>query len=55
MVKWDLLRDAATRQRSEEALVRIVVPVRGGEEAAFALASSVAAELIPAVFEALPR
>lgn len=26
-VKWDLLRDAALRGRSEEALVRIVVPI----------------------------
>ena len=55
VVKWDLLRDAATRQRSEEALVRVVVPVRDGEETAFALASSMATELIPMVFEALPR
>ncbi len=28
-VKWDLLRDAALRGRSEEALVRIVVPIGG--------------------------
>ena len=26
-VKWDLLRDAAILRRSDEALVRIVVPV----------------------------
>lgn len=55
IVKWDLLRDAATRQRSEEALVRVVVPVTEGEPAAFALASRVAAELVPTVYEALPR
>ena len=55
VVKWDLLRDSALRQRSEEALGRIVVPVTDGEDAAFALASDVAAEVIPALFRALPR
>jgi EpsI family protein len=29
-VKWNLLRDAALSGRSEEALVRVVVPVRAG-------------------------
>lgn len=64
-VKWDLLRDAAILGRTEEALVRIVVPVnltaaaRGtalDEQAAQAdsLAASVARELIPKVFQALP-
>ena len=55
VVKWDLLRDAALRQRSEEALGRIVVPVTDGEEAAFAIASRAAAEVIPALALALPR
>ena len=55
VVKWDLLRDAALRQRSEEALVRIVVPVTNGEEAAFALASRTAGEVIPALNRALPQ
>jgi EpsI family protein len=55
IVKWDLLRDAALSRRSEEALVRIVVPVVGSDEAAaFDLARSVATELIPAVERALP-
>lgn len=54
IVKWDLLRDAALSRRSEEALVRIVVPVTESEEAAFELARSVAAELIPSVDLALP-
>ena len=54
-VKWDLLRDAAIRQRSDEALVRIVVPVRGGgEQRSFALAASAAREIIPAFWAALP-
>ena len=42
--------DAALKQRSEEALVRIVVPVTEGERAARA-----AAEVIPSVDGALPR
>ena len=53
-VKWDLLRDAALRQRSEEALVRIVVPVAKGEAAAFERGASVAREVIPMVYRALP-
>lgn len=53
-VKWDLLRDAATRGRTEEALVRIIVPVTAGVDAAFALGASVAADVIPAVDQALP-
>jgi EpsI family protein len=53
-VKWDLLRDAALSRRSEEALVRIVVPVTGSQESAFELARSIAAELIPALERALP-
>jgi EpsI family protein len=53
-VKWDLLRDAALRQRSEEALVRIVVPINGSEEAALAVATEAAAAVIPALFAALP-
>ncbi len=56
MVKWDLLRDAALRHRSDEALVRIVVPLvgTGVEEDSFALARSVAEELVPALNKALP-
>jgi len=30
VVKWNLLRDAAAHGRTEEALVRVVVPVTGG-------------------------
>lgn len=54
-VKWELLRDAATRGRTEEALVRIVVFLdpQTTEEAAEDLARRVAADLIPAVFQSL--
>lgn len=54
LVKWDLLRDAALYRRSDEALVRIVVPIEDGEDAAFATAARVAEDLIPAVDAALP-
>lgn len=65
-VKWDLLRDAATRGRTEEALVRIMVPIPPSkqfnatewqERQAHAddLASRVAAGLVPVVEQALPR
>jgi EpsI family protein len=54
VVKWDLLRDAALRQRSEEALVRVVVPIHR-ERDALTLARQVAAGLVPAVFGALPE
>ncbi len=55
-VKWDLLRDKARYGRSEEALVRIVVPLRDGltEEDADRMAASITADLIPQVFQALP-
>jgi EpsI family protein len=64
-VKWDLLRDAALHGRSEEALVRIIVPVvvergsRAGEWGpaqmrADSLAHVVARELAPEVDRVLP-
>jgi len=53
-VKFDLLRDAALRRRSEEALVRIVVPIDSGEARALALASRVAGVIAPALERALP-
>jgi EpsI family protein len=64
-VKWDLLRDAATRGRTEEALVRVMVPIapsrgftqtdwRDRREAAERLALEVAGELLPLVDRALP-
>lgn len=54
-VKWDLLRDAAVKRRTDEALVRIVVPTTTTEEAAFQEAARVAAELVPAVDRAMPE
>lgn len=64
-VKWDLLRDAALRGRTEEALVRVMVPLRpvAGEVTdewrarlvrADSLATRVAQGLIPAVDGRLP-
>jgi EpsI family protein len=53
-VKWHLLRDASLRRRSEEALVRIIVPVRTTVAEAAALARRAAASVVPAVYEALP-
>jgi EpsI family protein len=53
-VKWNLLRDAAMRRRSDEALVRIVVPVTKTEDTALQVATRVAGSLIPDVSRALP-
>jgi EpsI family protein len=64
-VKWDLLRDAARHGRTEEALVRIMVPLdraRGGSaeelqsriQRADELATRVAKELLPKVDQVLP-
>jgi EpsI family protein len=53
-VKWDLLRDAALHRRSDEALVRIIVPLTGSEEEAFELAVRMAGEILPRVDDALP-
>jgi EpsI family protein len=59
-VKWDLLRDAARYGRSEEALVRVVVPIpreagrADGISKAEEIARAAAAELIPRVEQVLP-
>jgi EpsI family protein len=55
-VKWELLRDAALRGRSEESLVRVVVHLNEGtsEERAAEVATRVAGELVPAVARAMP-
>lgn len=53
-VKWDLVRDAALRRRSEEALVRIVVPMTTDEDEVLRLATAMASRLVPAVALALP-
>jgi EpsI family protein len=64
VVKWNLLRDAMFTRRTEEALVRVIVPLENAgrtsesavaiEDRAAALAREVSAELIPAVESALP-
>jgi EpsI family protein len=63
-VKWNLLRDAALAGHTEEALVRVVVPVIPGRadspdaarsiEAANALGANVATRLLTDVSHALP-
>ena len=63
-VKYNLLHDAALYGRTEEALVRVVVPIdmrklqRDGQAATYAaadsLAGQVATQLLPAVTRALP-
>jgi len=55
-VKLDLLRDAALHRRSDEALVRIVVPVEGGDvHVALQVALGAAGAVIPPVTLALPE
>jgi len=55
-VKWDLLRDKAVRGRSEEALVRIVVPYDQGELGkADSLAAQIGARLVGEVQQRLPE
>ncbi len=61
-VKWDLLRDAMRYGRTEEALVRVVVPIAPGtaasraerEAAADSVARAAAIDLIPRVDAVLP-
>ena len=53
-VKFDLLRDAALQRRSEEALVRVVVPVTTSQADAERLARTAAGDLVTAVATALP-
>ena len=50
-MKWELLRDKAIHGRSEEALVRIVVPIDpAAPDGADALANEVAQDIIPRLF-----
>ena len=53
-VKWNLLRDSLLRRRSDEALVRIMVPVNGSEEHAYRLAAWAARSVVSGVTSALP-
>jgi len=54
-VKWELLRDAALTGRSEEALVRIVVPLTEQMTNPDSLAVSVGQMLVPTVRKLLPE
>jgi EpsI family protein len=56
LVKWDLLRDAAVKARSEEALVRLVLPLTAAQDEAVAdsLATDAIGELVPALYQVLP-
>lgn len=55
-VKWELLRDAALKARTEEAMVRIVVPLRGADddEAADLVADNTVRALVPELRRVLP-
>jgi len=55
-VKLELLRDSALRGRSDEALVRVVVPMRTADDETPAgeLGARVSAQLIPRVAQVLP-
>ncbi|MBA2671482.1 MAG: EpsI family protein [Gemmatimonadetes bacterium] len=54
LVKWHLLQDQALHGRSDEALVRVIVPVTTTEEDAYAKAVSVAGQLVQSVDRAIP-
>jgi hypothetical protein len=56
-VKWDLLKDAALTGHTEEALVRLIIPVdsaKGGEAEADALAQRLAPLLLHDVNRVVP-
>lgn len=53
-VKWDLLRDAAISGRSEEALVRLVIPLNGSVQDPDGLARRVAADMVRELERKLP-
>ena len=53
-VKWNLLRDAALRGRSEEALVRVVVPITPTLPNPDSLAQDASVQLLEQVRERLP-
>jgi EpsI family protein len=64
LVKWNLLRDAAAHGRTEEALVRLVVPVGGGSHRgtsrairarSVATADSVARLVLPSLWTGVER
>jgi len=54
-VKYQLLRDAALHGRTEEALVRVMVPIGESAAASMDLAGAVTRVVVPALFESLPE
>jgi len=54
-VKYQLLRDAALRGRTEEAFVRVMVPIEGATPPPLELAGAVTRVVVPALFDALPE
>jgi len=54
VVKWNLIQDAVLRGRTDEALVRVVVPIEDSEDHAFAIAAAAASVVMPALDAALP-
>lgn len=54
VVKWELLRDAAIRKRTEEALVRVVVPLETTEQEAYTRAAGIAGVVSQQLAAALP-
>ena len=53
-VKWELFRDKARYGRSDEALVRVVVPITGDSDKPDDVARSVAGTVMPALDQLLP-
>jgi len=55
-VKWELLRDAALKARTEEVMVRIVVPLRAADDDAAAdlVAGNTVRALVPELRRVLP-
>jgi EpsI family protein len=54
LVKWELFRDKARHSRSDEALVRIVVPLINQVDTADAVLRAVATALVPTLTDLLP-
>ena len=53
-VKWELFRDKARYGRSDEALVRVVVPITGPDDKPDEVVRSVAGTVMPALDQLLP-
>jgi EpsI family protein len=53
-VKWDLLRDSALRGRSDEALVRVVVPISTDSATSASVGTHAASRVLQSLHAALP-